>query len=225
MSIKTMSRVWEHSQQSGTKLLLLLAIADHANDEGVAWPGMTSLSRKIRASLTYTKELIKELLTSGDLELVKSGGGHNSNTYRVVVGEVPGRHTSPEAYPTGTAGLPAVGRHTSLQGGGMPPPNHHRNIIKPSYACKDIPEPLRTPEFEEAWKGWMAYRAEIKKKITPSTQERQLKRLAKHPPPVAIAMIEQSIEKGWQGLFELKDTPASSNGRGITVNEDGSIYA
>jgi hypothetical protein len=38
MSIKVMSQVWEHSTRKGTRLLLLLALADFANDEGICYP-------------------------------------------------------------------------------------------------------------------------------------------------------------------------------------------
>jgi len=40
MSIKVMSYVWEASKAKGSELLLLLAIADHAADDGYCWPGI-----------------------------------------------------------------------------------------------------------------------------------------------------------------------------------------
>lgn len=48
MSIKVSSLVWDCSGQKSGKLLLLLAIADHANEQGVAWPGIPLLARKTR---------------------------------------------------------------------------------------------------------------------------------------------------------------------------------
>ena len=38
MSVRVSSRVWESSAQSGGGLLMLLAIADFADDDGVAFP-------------------------------------------------------------------------------------------------------------------------------------------------------------------------------------------
>jgi hypothetical protein len=34
MSIRVMTKVWDHSTQKGSTLLLLLALADHAADDG-----------------------------------------------------------------------------------------------------------------------------------------------------------------------------------------------
>jgi hypothetical protein len=42
MSIKVMSLVWEKSQAKGKELLLMLAIADFADDWGEAFPGIKS---------------------------------------------------------------------------------------------------------------------------------------------------------------------------------------
>jgi hypothetical protein len=68
-----------------------------------------------------------------------------------------------------------------------------------------IPESLNTPEFIKTWDDWTKYRSEIKHKLPDSTAQKQLAMLAKHPAGIAMAMIEQSIEKGWQGLFEIND--------------------
>lgn len=38
MSIRVMSSVWANSKQSGNDLLVLLALADFADDRGVAFP-------------------------------------------------------------------------------------------------------------------------------------------------------------------------------------------
>ena len=50
MSIAWMNYVWEHSDQKGTSLLLLLAIADHANDDGICWPSVARLAHKARTT-------------------------------------------------------------------------------------------------------------------------------------------------------------------------------
>jgi hypothetical protein len=69
-----------------------------------------------------------------------------------------------------------------------------------------IPASLKTVEFEIAWDQWCKYRREIKHSITKSTAERQLSKLGRYPPAVAIAAIDESIEKGWTGLFPERVT-------------------
>ena len=72
-----------------------------------------------------------------------------------------------------------------------------------------IPASLDCVEFKSAWNDWINYQIEKKHKLTPTTQKRQLASLGKFSPVTAIAMIDQSISAGWQGLFPLK-----SNGNG-----------
>ena len=69
----------------------------------------------------------------------------------------------------------------------------------------DMPLSLRTPAFLKAWADWRQYRKETRHALTPSTSARQLKKLEAVGPAVAVAMIEQSIEKGWRGLFEVQE--------------------
>ena len=67
-----------------------------------------------------------------------------------------------------------------------------------------FPASLNTDEFVSAWQEWKQYRSQIHKKLTDMTQDKQLKQLEKFGSDVAVAMIEQSIARGWQGLFELR---------------------
>lgn len=83
-----MSQVWDHSKQTGARLLLMLAIADHADDNGIAWPGIPSLSRKIRMSTRYTEMLQQRLIESGELSISRAGGGRQiTNRYQITIPE------------------------------------------------------------------------------------------------------------------------------------------
>lgn len=80
-----------------------------------------------------------------------------------------------------------------------------------------MPERLVAIEgFTEAWTLWLKQRSELNKKLTPTTQQRQLKFLATQPDP--IACIYQSIDRGWMGLFELK---GGSNGAAQSTRTTG----
>jgi hypothetical protein len=69
MSIAIMTHVWERSQHKGSELLLLLAIADNANDQGIAYPSLRTLARKIRMSRRNVIFLVKRLVASGELRV------------------------------------------------------------------------------------------------------------------------------------------------------------
>lgn len=84
VSIKRMSAVWESSQHKGSDLLLLLAIADNAHDDGYAWPGIEYLGRKTRISKSTVLRSLKRLEESG--ELVIDHNRRRGNRYIVTVG-------------------------------------------------------------------------------------------------------------------------------------------
>ena len=70
MSIKVSNEVWRGSRHKSGNLLVMLAIADHADDEGKAWPGIPLLARKTRLSERHTRRCLNELLMSGELEIL-----------------------------------------------------------------------------------------------------------------------------------------------------------
>jgi hypothetical protein len=84
-----MSKVWDHSKQSGTALLLLLAIADFANDDGMAWPGVETLAKKIKMSERYVHRLIKDMAEAGELRVEYKAGKKGTNQYWVTIDPEP----------------------------------------------------------------------------------------------------------------------------------------
>lgn len=80
-----MAKVWESSKQSGSKLLLMLALADHANESGICWPGIESLAEKVRLSERHTKRLIQELIDEGEIEVEHGCGRGNTSMYRLLL--------------------------------------------------------------------------------------------------------------------------------------------
>jgi hypothetical protein len=62
----------------------------------------------------------------------------------------------------------------------------------------------------KAWQEWEQYMKERKKKLTPSTAKKQFKFLGGRPESEIIEIINRSIEKGWQGLFELNNNGNNS---------------
>lgn len=80
-----MTWVWDHSRATGSDRLVLLAIADCANDVGnEAWPSLKSIASKARVSEATVKRSIVALSDLGEL-IVDSGGGRATNRYRVVM--------------------------------------------------------------------------------------------------------------------------------------------
>lgn len=81
MSIKIMTHVWEYSTQKGTALLLLLALADSADDAGQCYPGIAYLGRKVRMSERNTQRLLARLIKAGELRIDYNQGIETATGY------------------------------------------------------------------------------------------------------------------------------------------------
>lgn len=93
MSIKAMTYVWEHSEHAGNALLLMLAIADMADEAGDCFASQGYLARRIRSNKEYVRDVIKKCETSGELVVFEGKGTKTvygwTNRYRVVMPEKP----------------------------------------------------------------------------------------------------------------------------------------
>jgi hypothetical protein len=74
---------------------------------------------------------------------------------------------------------------------------------RPRYSLKNMPKVLDDEEFIRVWFEWMAFRKETKHPLTPIAVHNQLLKLMRMGRENAIRSIEQSIERGYRGLFEV----------------------
>lgn len=84
MSIKLMSKAWELDLSQGEKLVLL-ALCDHANDDGVCYPSQAFLASKCSMSYRSVINQIKRLESCGILtsERRQKAGSRQSNSYTI----------------------------------------------------------------------------------------------------------------------------------------------
>ena len=66
---------------------MLIAIADFANDEGVAYPSIPTLARKARLTARNTQRAIRRLVTNGELLIEEGKGPHRTHLYRIILAE------------------------------------------------------------------------------------------------------------------------------------------
>lgn len=87
MSIKVMNLVWDHYPEGGNEMLLLLALADHANDAGDRiYPSVETMAAKTRLSERTVQYLLRRIEERGWLEMVERGGGRgHAARYRIPV--------------------------------------------------------------------------------------------------------------------------------------------
>ena len=86
MSIRTMTRVWDHAEAEGGALLALLALADFADDEGYCWPKVSEVARKARLSERGTYDVLASLEAAGEIARFAGGGRGRAATYVVLTG-------------------------------------------------------------------------------------------------------------------------------------------
>ncbi len=79
--------------------------------------------------------------------------------------------------------------------------------------------PFGSDAFIASWKSWVAYRKEMKKKLTDSSVQAQFKEFVAWGEAKSIASIEQSIKQGWQGLFEPKQNLTKGNTNVLTARD------
>lgn len=143
-----MSQAWAIDLPDSEKIVLL-ALADCANDEGLCWPSMASLAKKCSKSERTVQGCIKALADKGHLtrnEVIGRG-------CRYVIH--PRNHCTPAAAapPQRTGGTPAAA---------APKPSKNRNSSQ-AKACSDkrairLPLDWRRPEMSgvtsEIWNRW-----------------------------------------------------------------------
>ena len=82
MSIVIMSAVWQLNIPT-TEKLVLLAIADHADDEALCWPSVPLIASKCCLSDRQVQRLIKSLVKRNYLKVIRRK--YQSNYYQVMV--------------------------------------------------------------------------------------------------------------------------------------------
>ena len=84
MSIEIMTAVWASSQAKGRALLLMLALADYADEKGMSYPSVSTLAKKSRMSERSVQVMLRILVDMGELAVELGGGAHRSSHYRIL---------------------------------------------------------------------------------------------------------------------------------------------
>lgn len=85
LSVKVMAWVFEFSESEGNDRLVLLALADRADETGFCWPGVTEIARKARVSDRTAQRSLATLQALGELVIEHRTGGRNiTNRYRII---------------------------------------------------------------------------------------------------------------------------------------------
>lgn len=148
MSVRVQAWVWEHSQAEGMTRLVLLAIADSAEDDGSdAWPSFETLTKKCHCSESTVRRAIRRLEELGELEFQRvrhANGQLWRYSFRVPMGQLPlaVENSSPAVNLTGG---PEIEPAVNLTGGTTrhPVPDHPSSTTTHKETHPQEPSPAR----------------------------------------------------------------------------------
>lgn len=89
MSVQASARVWEHSRSKGSARLVLLALANNADEHGYAWPSVATLATAANISERQARAAIAALEADEELALIAGQGRGHVSVYVVIVGLPP----------------------------------------------------------------------------------------------------------------------------------------
>ena len=168
MSVRAMAWVWKQ-QLSGPEKLVLMALADHADEDGICWPGNAHLARKCNLSQRSVQRHVKNLIDNGYMTAhrrFRDTGGQTSNRYALNVDGVTACHGGDDSV--------SWGGDTTVT---------PRTIIEPSVeSTTTLPE-------------WMEVLAEVEKP-DPDTVKRLLKWAVPHD-DTALRETAYSLAEKW----------------------------
>jgi hypothetical protein len=220
MSIKVMSAVWEIEGIDSSECLVLMALADHADERGRCYPSIGRLAKRTKLSDRGVQKVIARLIEKGFVTVTPSAGQGGANIYTVTA--TPELPAIVVADPVGARDIDAHlvndvhPERGSPRTTGTTPPNDvrktpERRSPKPSGTSIEPSEdiPARDPAdilceiaTPKAVKSFLGYRRKIRKPVSEVAAERIAKTLTSianqgGSPDDALGMAE---EKGWQSI-------------------------
>ncbi|MEL6115132.1 helix-turn-helix domain-containing protein [Photobacterium sp. SP02] len=147
MSIKVMTMVWDSPAFSGNTKLIMLCLADYANDEGLCWPSIDSVARKCSLSRSTVKAQLKKLGEQGVLsaqrrkKTTEEGTKTNdTNLYQIHISVL--KNTLEEGVEFNPRSKSDLGQNSA---GGR-----SKSDPKPSLDPSDIKDPPKAPLSENS---------------------------------------------------------------------------
>jgi hypothetical protein len=239
MSIALMTDAWKLTGLSSTQKLVLLSLADNANDQGECYPSVRQMVERTCLSERAVRDAIRSLETIGYVRSLPRVG--TSTVYVLELSQKDAQTPAAAAPPAPNAG----GRQLPPGGAGDAPPP--RQQLPPRGAAR-APKPslnrqlnrqltvntrkkpgaeiaeMDLPDWmpRKTWAEWVEHRRAVGAALTERAAELSLKKLDKfraagHDP---VSIIEASVFSGkWTDLYAPKPEARASPAPGMTPRE------
>jgi DNA-binding MarR family transcriptional regulator len=203
-----MTLAWAAVVGDHTDKLVLLALADNANDAGECYPSLTNIASRCEMHRATAVRSIQALEAAGHISRQVRTGRNTvyvvhplqAATSRTELLVAESNQSQRATNPSQPATSPSPLINPS------PSENRHKPSKRRVTRATESEEPPPSNLNVEAWHRWEQYRRQIRKPIHPASRlsaQRKLAAFGTDQEPV----VEQSIANGWQGLFELKTRP------------------
>lgn len=209
MSIKIMSEVWEHATVDGGALLVLLTLADSADEATRScYPGVESIAAKARLSERQVQYCLKRLRESGIIEVKRCASPVKTNLYKIAEAslwaEAGDANIAPPPDEADTQFLhPGYATHCVSDTQPIAPKPSVTVSIEPSVSAREqftllSQEPTEGPgdRFDEFWKAYP------KKAGKPAAQKAWVKAVKKVDPEKIISAAKvyarsEAVDRGF----------------------------
>ena len=193
-----MTAVWDREDLSSTQKLVLLSLADWANDEGLCWPSIDRLAIKTSMAGRSVQRIIRDLESMGFVRRDEVLGKGNRYWISIPLTQC---HPCPSVTPPLTESHPTPDT--------VSPNTSKIHQLTTKYIIEGYP--LWLPI--EAWQGWVEMRKQRKRPLTDRAKTRALTKLeALHLAGHDInELLDRSTINGWLDIYEPKETKRAGN--------------
>lgn len=222
MSTIIMSACWPIQGMSPSQKAVLISLADQANDDGVCWPSINTISVRTCLSERAVRDAIRWLESAGYLASKDRRG--SSNVYQVTP---EGNQPRQMAHPGGKCPPAANADHP---GGKCLPPRQMPPVTPADAAPRTVKnhqltvnEPVKrasTPQCpddvnEQTWQDFLTLRKSKRAPVTETVMAAMQREADKAGVTLEIA-LQTCCETGWQGFnagWYANRTAAQSGGQ------------
>lgn len=155
MGVTAMAWAWMQDAGTPGSKLVLMALADHANDDGVCWPGQATIARKAEMSTRAVRDNLERLVARGLVQVEerrRQDGSKASNLYVLTM------RLGLLDPPADSSGGAEAGRtsHRKQASGHEPSiePSEGTPSPKTPSSRKPILKPEEEPELFAQWLGF-----------------------------------------------------------------------
>ena len=229
MSIRIMTAIWDYGPTDIYERMLLLAIADHANDEGThAFPSMASLAKKCSMCGRQVIYKLNQLESDGWLSVSHQYGGR-TNCYQINVKKLCAPHaltnstvSAPHAlsyvHPVHLDSAPHALTIKEEESSYNHEENHQNPIVEGAVLClTGERDGFQLPAFvpQKQWDEYMRVRKQKKYSLTDHVKRclvGRLDELRKSGVDIGAALDEAAVS-GWKSIYAPKGN-GNGNGHG-----------